>query len=450
TGWNISRASKILGISRLTLRARIRRWNLAGGPGGTQAVDAPSLGARSQARAPSYRTGETKTESTDRSGRGTEPRLGADAAQPATPAEAHALRWERRWLGFLRFSLTGSGEDETMVSAPPYLEVALEKVHQFAGHVIEIWSTGLTAAFGLDVIEESVQRAGFAALAIQIAANRMHQDIAGASEWRIVLHAMSCLVGSHGQVPHIDRDARRRVDAFMDALVLAGKRGDVLASGDIAPFLRRRFNLGHAVASSLAGPARPVLGPSLQSGQFGERPGTFIGRRQEMQALEARALLAHQGSGQIVGIVGDPGVGKSRLVWEFAHGSPDRGWLLLDTASEPRGRPTPFLAVIDLLRVYFDVAPGETVESVRDKVTRRLASLDETLMPALPAFLALLDVPVEDTAWQLMEPLQRQRLIVTGIRRLMLRESARQPLLLVFEDAHWADAATRELLEEIA
>src|SRR5262249_13989397 len=120
------------------------------------------------------------------------------------------------------------------------------------------------------------------------------------------------------------------------------------------------------------------------------------------------------------------------------------------TASEPRGRPTPFLAVIDLLRVYFDVAPGETVESVRDKVTRRLASLDETLMPALPAFLALLDVPVEDTAWQALERLQRQRLIVTGIRRLMLRESARQPLLLVFEDAHWADAATRELLEEIA
>jgi len=118
----------------------------------------------------------------------------------------------------------------------------------------------------------------------------------------------------------------------MDALVSESKQGMVLASAEIAPFLRRRFSLGAHLGSGPAGGARPVLNPLLQPGGFGEHPGTFVGRRGEIETLQARGSMASQGRGQIVGIVGDPGVGKSRLVWEFAHGGPDRGWLVLDTA----------------------------------------------------------------------------------------------------------------------
>ncbi len=444
TGWNISRASQRLGVTRQTLRARIARWELRelwaerqrGEKAAAEAPPDPSLPEPEEV-APSSR------DTADRLERGEEDSDGARV-------ESREIRWERRWLGFLRFSLTDSDTDDVMVRARPYLDLALERVRQFGGQEVELWPTGFDAAFGLDAIEGSAQRAGSAALAIQVAATRAHQDTSGAPEWRVVLHAMSCLVGSRGPVPRIDRDARRRAADVMDALVSESKQGAVLASAEIAPFLRRRFSLGAHLGSGPAGGARPVLSPLLQPGGFGEHPGTFVGCRGEIETLQARGSMASQGRGQIVGIVGDPGVGKSRLVWEFAHGGPDRGWLVLDTASVALGRPAPFLAVIDLLRVYFDVAPGELEDAVRNKVTRRLAALDEALLPSLPVFLTLLDVPVEDAEWHLLESAQRRRQMLAGIKRLLLEESARQPVLLVFEDAHWADAETRELLDELA
>ena len=444
TGWNISRASQRLGVTRQTLRARIARWELRelwaerqrGEQAAAEVLPDPSLPEPEEV-APSNR------DTADRLERGEEDSDGARV-------ESREIRWERRWLGFLRFSLTDSDTDDVMVRARPYLDLALERVRQFGGQEVELWPTGFDAAFGLDAIEGSAQRAGSAALAIQVAATRAHQDTTGAPECRVVLHAMSCLVGSRGPVPRIDRDARRRAADVMDALVSESTQGVVLASAEIAPFLRRRFSLGAQLGSGPAGGARPVLSPLLQPGGFGEHPGTFVGCRGEIETLQARGSMASQGRGQIVGIVGDPGVGKSRLVWEFAHGGPDRGWLVLDTASVALGRPAPFLAVIDLLRVYFDVAPGELEDAVRNKVTRRLAALDEALLPSLPVFLTLLDVPVEDAEWHLLESAQRRRQMLAGIKRLLLEESARQPLLLVFEDAHWADAETRELLDELA
>ncbi len=451
TGWNISRAAKILHVSRPTLRARIIQWKLrqlrapGEAPGPTPTLP---LGARaSPGPDPVIETGpDTSAEP----GRAAGDRLGIDEARVDSDFDARELRWERRWLGLLRFNLTGPDADDTMVSARPYVDMALEKVQQLGGHVVELWPTGLDAAFGLDATEGAAQRAGSAALVIQVAATHADQDTTPALEWHIALHAMSCLVGLHGPVPRIDREARRRADGVLDALLSRGKHGSVLASGEMAPFLRRRFRLGAPVGPGPTGLARPVLAPSLRRGGFGEVPGTFVGRRAEIETLEARAAMAREGRGQIVGIVGDPGIGKSRLLWEFLHRGPDRGWLVLETASVAPGRPTPFFAVIDLLRVYFDVTPGEAKDAVRDKVTRRLGLLDEGLTRSRSVFLTLLDVPVEDAEWQTLDPGQRRRQILAGIKRLMLRESARQPLVLVFEDAHWADTETRELLDELA
>jgi tetratricopeptide (TPR) repeat protein len=452
TGWNISRVAHKLGITRNTLRARIARWNLrelaaqrgSGQAGATR--DLPETGLPDTDRvfpADSGRLGEREHAGDDNA----EP---AAEAGPDTRVVAREIRWERRWLGFLRFGLVLSDADDAMVRARQYLDLALEKVRQFGGQLVELWPTGFDAAFGFDAIEGAAQRAGSAALAIQVAAGRAHQDSTGTPAWGVVLHAMSCLVGSHGLVPRIDRDARRRASEVLDALALECQLGSVLASGEISAFLRRRFNLGARTASRTAGGARPVLGPLLQPGGFGERPGTFVGRRSEIEMLEARGAMARQGRGQIVGIVGDPGVGKSRLVWEFTHGGPDRGWLVLESSSVALGHPTPFFGMIDLLRAYFDVVPGEPEDAVRDKIARRLTSLDEALMSLLPAFLSLFDLAVDDAEWRALEPPQRRRQILTAIKRLLLEESDRQPLMLVSEDAHWADAETRELLDEMA
>jgi tetratricopeptide (TPR) repeat protein len=149
----------------------------------------------------------------------------------------------------------------------------------------------------------------------------------------------------------------------------------------------------------------------------------------------------------VVAVVGEPGVGKSRLFWEFTPSHRTHGWLRLESGSVSYGQATPYLPVIDLLRAYCEIEPRDKARRIREKLTGKLLTLDVTLLSALPAFLALLDLPVEDTAWHALDPVQRRRQTLEAVKRLLLRESQMQPLLLVFEDLHWIDAETQALLD---
>jgi tetratricopeptide (TPR) repeat protein len=150
-----------------------------------------------------------------------------------------------------------------------------------------------------------------------------------------------------------------------------------------------------------------------------------------------------------VAVVGGPGVGKSRLFWEFTHSHRTQGWLIVESSSVSYGKATAFLPLIDLLRTYFQIDAGEAARRIREKVTGRLLSLDRALEPSLPALLWLLDVAVDDPRWQRLDPPQRRQQALDGIRRLLLRESQVQPLLLLFEDLHWIDAETQALLDSL-
>ena len=113
------------------------------------------------------------------------------------------------------------------------------------------------------------------------------------------------------------------------------------------------------------------------------------------------------------------------------------------------GKATSYLPVIDLLKGYFKIHDRETHREIREKVTGKLLTLDRTLEPTLPAVLALLDVPVDDAHWQALDPGQRRQRTLDAVKRLLLRESQDQPLLLVFEDLHWIDAETQALLDSL-
>jgi predicted ATPase len=162
----------------------------------------------------------------------------------------------------------------------------------------------------------------------------------------------------------------------------------------------------------------------------------FVGRDPEMAqirlALE-RALGRH---GQVVAVVGEPGVGKSRLYWELVHSPRTEGCLVLESRSVSYGNATSYLPVIDLLKAYFAIEARDDPRRLREKVTGRLLTLDESLRPTLPAFLALLDLPVDDRAWQALDPPQRRQRTLDAVKRLLLRETQVQPVVLVFEDLH--------------
>jgi predicted ATPase len=158
---------------------------------------------------------------------------------------------------------------------------------------------------------------------------------------------------------------------------------------------------------------------------------------------------AHAGHGQVVALVGEPGVGKSRLFWEFTHSRRTVNWPILESGSVSYGKATAYLPVIDLLKAYFRIEDRDDVRKIREKVTGKLLTLDKALESTLPAFLALFDVVIEDQQWQSLDPPQRRQRTLEAVKRLLLRESQVQPLLLVVEDLHWIDSETQSFLDSL-
>jgi predicted ATPase len=173
----------------------------------------------------------------------------------------------------------------------------------------------------------------------------------------------------------------------------------------------------------------------------------FVGRMSEMAQLAEALELARSGRGQVAAVVGEPGVGKSRLFWEFAHSHRTDGCLVIEAASVSYGKATTYFPVIELLRGYFQIESRDDTRKIREKVTGKLLSLDRTLEPALSALLALLDVPVEDEQWTRLDPPQRRQRTLDAVKRLLLRESQVQPLVVIFEDLHWIDSETHAVLD---
>jgi tetratricopeptide (TPR) repeat protein len=175
----------------------------------------------------------------------------------------------------------------------------------------------------------------------------------------------------------------------------------------------------------------------------------LVGRDAEIENLRRGLEQARSGRGQLIGVVGEPGVGKSRLAFELTHSHRVEGWLVLEAGSVSYGKATSYLPVIDLLKSYFRLGESDTHRDIREKVTGKLLTLDRVLEPTLLAFLALLDLPVGDPQWSTLDPRQRRQRTLDALKRLFLREAQVQPLLLVFEDLHWIDTETQSLLDAL-
>jgi tetratricopeptide (TPR) repeat protein len=164
-----------------------------------------------------------------------------------------------------------------------------------------------------------------------------------------------------------------------------------------------------------------------------------------------RQSLEHAGGGhgQAVAIVGEAGVGKSRLLREFTRSHHTHGWLVLESGSVSYERATPYGPVIGLLKAYLCIHDRDDQRQIRERVTGKLVTLDRALAPLSTPLLALLDVPVEDAAWDELDPPQRRQRILNAVKRLLLRESEVQPLLLLVEDLHRIDSESQALLDGV-
>jgi class 3 adenylate cyclase/tetratricopeptide (TPR) repeat protein len=381
-----------------------------------------------------------------------------------------ALEGERKQVTVLFADLKGSMElladrdpEEARKLLDPVLERMMEAVHRYEGTVNQVMGDGIMALFGAPLAhEDHALRACYAALDMQEAirhhADEVRRTFGVRTEVRIGLNSGEVVVRAIGSDLRMDYTAvgqTTHLAARMEQLASAGTTlltADTLrlvegfvAVKPIGPVAVKGLEAPVEVYEMLgAGPLRSRLQAAAARGLT-----RFVGRETEVEQLRQALGHAVAGHGQLVALVGEPGVGKSRLVWEVRHSHRTHGWLTLQASSVSYGKATPYLPVIDLLKGYLRIQDQDDPRAVREKVTGKLLTLDEALKPTVPAFLALLDVPVDDAAWSALDPPQRRQRTLEALKRLFLRESQVQPLLLVFEDLHWVDGETQAVLDSL-
>src|SRR5262249_384269 len=192
------------------------------------------------------------------------------------------------------------------------------------------------------------------------------------------------------------------------------------------------------------------VGPLRTKLQVAMRRGLtrFVGRQSELDQLQRALEHAKAGHGQIVGVMGEPGLGKSRLFHEFkltAHS----GALVLEAYSVSYGKASAYLPLIELLKSYFLLQPPDEERGRRQKAIGQVLERDRRLEDTLPYLFALLGIEEQPAPLQQMDPQIRRRRTFEALKQVLVRESLKQPLILIFEDLHWIDTETQGFLDTL-
>ena len=381
-----------------------------------------------------------------------------------------ALEGERKQVTVLFADLKGSMEllgdrdpEDARKLLDPVLELMMEAVHRYEGTVNQVMGDGIMALFGAPVAhEDHAVRACYAALRMQESVKR-HAEEAFRShgvliQIRVGLNSGGVVVRAIGSDLHMDYTAVGQTTNLAARMEQLAAPGTVL----LAPMTLQLAEGYVQVASRGPVPVKglsetievyEVVGPGAVRSRLHAAAARgltrFVGRDAEVDELHRAMDHAQAGHGQVVAVVGEPGVGKSRLFWEFTRSHRLQGWQVLESGSASFGKTTAYLPIIDLLKAFFRIEARDDTRTIREKVTGKVRSLDRALEPALSALLALLDVPVEDPGWARLDPPQRRQRTVEAVKGLLVRESQVQPLLLLVEDLQWIDAETEAVLDSL-
>ena len=381
-----------------------------------------------------------------------------------------SLEGERKHVTVLFADLKGSMElladrdpDEARKILDPVLEHMMEAVHRYEGTVNQVMGDGIMALFGAPLAhEDHAVRACYAALRMQDVVREYSAGLRRLQgievQIRVGLNSGEVVVRS------VSGDLRMDYTAVGQTTHLAARMEQLAPPGTIrlaAETLRLAEGfvqvrpLGPIPVKGLAEPVEvfeltAAAGARTRLQAARARGFTrFVGRDAEMEQVRQASEQARRGRGQVVAVVGDPGVGKSRLFHEFLRSHHTHGWLVLEAGSVSYGKATPFLPLADLLRHYLRVEDRDDTRAVRAKVTGTLLTLDRALEESIAPIMWLLDALPDDDPFLSLEPSERRRRAVEGAKRLLMREAQVQPLLLVFEDLHWVDAETQGFLDAL-
>src|SRR5262245_51700840 len=341
-----------------------------------------------------------------------------------------ALEGERKQGTVLVADLKGAIElladrdpEEARKLLDPVVEHMMEAVHRYEGTVNQVMGDGIMALFGAPIAhEDHALRACYAALRMQAAVTRyadgVRREDGVTIRIRVGLNSGDVVVRAIGSDLHMDYTAVGQTTHLAARMEQVAEPGSVLlprATLALCEDFVQVKGLGRMRVRGLTEPveAYELTGATLVRSRFQARAArgltNFVGRASELVQLAEALDLARAGRGQVVAVVGEPGVGKSRLLWEFARSYRTEGCLVLEAAGVSYGQATTYLPVIELLHEYFQIEAIDDVRTIREKVTGKVFSLDRALEPTLAPLLALLDVPVDDHEWTRLDPPRRRQ-----------------------------------------
>jgi class 3 adenylate cyclase/predicted ATPase len=379
-----------------------------------------------------------------------------------------ALEGERKQVTVLFADLKGSmdlGEkvdpEEWYRIMDRFFQILSDGVHRFEGTVDKFTGDGIMAIFGAPIAhEDHARRACYAALHLKEELRRYAEELKRTREIgfavRMGLNSGEVVVGTIG-------DDLKMVYTAHGNTVGLGQRMEQLATPDqvyltenTAKLVSGFFRLRDLGPFELKGVSAPVRVYELEGVGALHTPlevsrsrgfSRFVGRVNETATLEAALARALAGEAQVVGVVGEPGLGKSRLCFEFVERCRSREIPVVTGHGVPHGKSIPFLPVLEVMRDYFGIKEDDRDETVRDKVAGRSVRLDKELDETLPLLYEFLGVPDPAQPPPSVTPEAKQRRLFGYLKRLTHARSQREPGVLLFEDLHWWDGGSEAFLE---
>jgi class 3 adenylate cyclase/tetratricopeptide (TPR) repeat protein len=400
-----------------------------------------------------------------------------DVAQPGSPplgarrvASAQALAGERKQITVLFCDVERSMELAESVGPETWREVmarfydrVTEVVVRFEGTVDKFTGDGAMALFGAPLAhEDHARRACYAALELRDAVadygRELRRDHGLSFSIRMGLNSGEVVVGGIGADETLDYTAIGNTVGLAARMEALAESGRPYLTAETAIQVQGFFELDELGKLKVKGVPEPVRAFALvaataartrleASAARGLSP--FLGRERELELLE-QALGNTEHGGRAVGIVAEPGVGKSRLCHEFAERCHNRGLDVTVGSGVAHGRHVPLVPVLDMLRSYFRIAESDDGRAAREKIAGRLLLLDEGFRDSLPLLFDFLGVTDPDDPPTPMNPETRQRAIFAALRRLVHARAREGPSVVIVEDLQWLDPGSEAFLANLA
>ena len=377
-----------------------------------------------------------------------------------------AVDGEHRHLTVLFCELVNSieiavrlGPEEWREIAADYQSTATSTVMRFGGEGAKHLGDSLVVYFGYpEAREDDAERAVRAGIAIIEAVAGLNYHLSAKYGAKL-----SVRVGVHSGSVVVGHRAGKEADVFGDTPNLAARMlavaaaDSVLITAAVEQLVAGRFALEDQGAQVLRGIEQPVqlyrvVGPSVARGSVRNAAirglTTFVGREDEIGLALSRWESARDGEGQLVLVVGEPGIGKSRLVEEFRGLIKDHTHFWMECAGEPFFESTPFHAVMQILDQGLGLQSGESNQEHVERLERTLELSGMKLDEALPLIADMLNLPVPEKYPPLLSaPDQKRKRLLVNLVSWILHSARLQPVVIVVEDLQWVDASSLELMK---